>query len=131
MIEAYKQDEHLPILGRWLANWGITPPPKALFSDIGFCANGIAMGFLFTTNSGSAYIDHIAADPNSAPEARDIALKDLFAHLEAVAESMGYKFLTIMTRIPTMRDRVTSLGFIPGNEYMIYYKIIGGEKCRG
>lgn len=131
MIEVYSHDKHLPILGRWLSNWGITPPPRALFSDIGFVANGIAMGFLFTTNSATAYIDHMAADPNSSAEARDIAITDLFNHLEVVADSSGHKFLTVMSRIPAMRDRVTSLGFTQDKEYMLYYKILGGEKCLG
>ncbi len=131
MIENFSYEEHLPILGRWLAHWGILPPPRHLFSDLGFVVHGVAIGFLFTTNSGSAYIDHIVANPNATVIARDAALNDLFNHLMVVAESKGCGFLTAMTRIPKMKSRIESIGFTSDKDYTVFYKILGGQKCLG
>lgn len=126
MIEPYSHSEHSGILGRWLSHWNIKMPPAALLSDIGFCANGIAIGFLYTTNSKQAIIDRIATDPNSTKEARDVALSDLLHHLDVVADALGFKLLTIMSRIPAMQDRMLSMGFYKDHEYMLYYKLLGG-----
>ena len=131
MIEAYEHKKHAFVLQAWLTHWGITIPPVELFSDIGFIVNDVAIGFLFTTNSGTAYIDHVCADPRASEMARDSALDDLLNHLGTVSQSMGYKFLTIITRIQALKDRLSYLGFVPEKEYMLYYKILGGSPCHG
>lgn len=120
----YKHDDHYLMLEKWLDSKGLVIPPKSFFSDCGFCINNIAIGFLFKTNSKQAYIDHVAADPNSSYEDRQLALDFLYKHIEKIALDEGYEIITGLARLPTMKTRFEDNGYRIHNDYTLYYKIL-------
>lgn len=115
------------MLTRWLESKGLAVPDLRLFSDVGFVANGIALGFLFTTNSGQAYIDHVAADPDRHPGDRGDALDLLFSTLEAEAKDRGCVMVTALATLPAMRRRFEDRRYSHHAEFGLYYKVLGDK----
>lgn len=126
-IKNYNHDDHYIMLEKWLNAKTLTIPPKSFFSDCGICVNNIAIGFLFKTNSKQAYIDHVAADPNSSYEDRQEALDFLFKYLEDIASKEGYEIITGLARLPTMKTRFEDNNYKIHNDYTLYYKILEGR----
>lgn len=127
MIETFDYSNHGERLTRWLKKRGVSLPDKRLLSNMGFVANGIAIGFLFCTQAGQAYIDHVAADPDSNTVLRDRALDELFEALEVEAQKMGYVMVMALASLPAMKRRFMSHGYYPHGEYTLFYKVLGGK----
>lgn len=123
-VTRYKHDEHYEKLKGWLTAKGLDTPTRDLFSDLGFCVNGIAIGFLFRTQGGQAEIDHVAADPEASPEDRKKALSMLYDLLIREAKDAGYKLITGLASLPAMKERFEAKGFSPYGDFTLYYKWI-------
>lgn len=126
MIVPYSHAMHYNMLKSWLLFRNIPVPEKEMFSDLGFCVDGTAIGFLFLTNSKQAYIDNIAANPEKSETQRDKCLNVLINILEAAAKDNGYKLISVLANLPTMKKRFAWRGFRKHNDYSLFYKFIGG-----
>ena len=124
LVERYSDKKHFYMLTRWLKARGVPEQDRHLFSDYGLCVDGIAIGFLFKTNSAYAYIDNAAADPEVSKETRDIAVRKLFLLLEAEAVKCGYKILFVLANLVTMEKRLRDIGYYEMGEYSYYAKRI-------
>lgn len=122
MIRAYTQADY-PMLVKWLHQHEEPIPDADFFSDIGIVSNEKAIGFLFTTNSKSCYIDHVVADRECEPEEKDRALNELVSALQDIARHRGCRMITVLARIQAMHKRFTSHGFTPFGVFTLYYKI--------
>lgn len=126
MIEAYSHSKHFDFLSKWLSHYGIPAPDKRFFSADGLVVDNCAIGFLFkTTNSKTAYIDNIAADPSVSKEKRDGALHELISELERLAKAGGFLLITVLANLSTMRERFSSHGFFKSGEFGLYFKHLG------
>jgi len=130
MIRNYSHADY-SMLCAWLAHHGIANPDPNFFSDTGIVVDEKAIGFLFTTNSKSCYIDHVAASPHAKKEERDVALDGLFETLEGMARVRGFEVITGLARIRAMTERFTNHNFLPFNTYTLFYKKLGGDSCLG
>lgn len=126
MIEAYDPLLHGKKLKSWLWKRSITLPDERLLSNLGFVANGLAVGFLFCTQAGQVYIDHVAADPEAPPDKRDEALDELIGALEAKAKELGFVMVMVLAALPVMKKRFLKCGYAPHGDYTLFYKVIHG-----
>lgn len=122
MMEAYSHEKHYDKLRRWLRRRDIVVPPKEHLSRLGYCMDGIAIGFLLVTSAKQAFIDHIAADPDTTKIDRDSALVKLIRALEIDAFTIGMEVVTTLTQNPSMKSRLQDLGFNSMGEYSLYFK---------
>lgn len=128
----YSHALHYERVEAWLNARGQRIPDKALFSDLGCVVDGIAVGFLFLTNSRQAYIDHIAADPAAPKAKRDLALKFMLKFLEETAKETGALLVTTLTRNPSMARRLGEVGYTKHEEdFGLFFKVVGGHTCLG
>lgn len=121
MTRAYKSSDY-PMLCKWLSRHEIADPDPTFFSDTGLVVDERAVGFLFTTNSKTCYIDHVVADPECPKEEKDKALNDLICALQDIARHRGFKMITVLARIQAMHKRFTSHGFNAFGVFTLYYK---------
>lgn len=126
MITPYSHTMHYEMLKTWLTVRSMPTPEKDMFSDLGFCVDNTAIGFLFLTNSKQAYIDNIAANPEKSVNQRDRCINALINTLEAAARENGYKVVSVLANIPTMKKRFAWRGFRKHDDYSLFYKFIGG-----
>ena len=109
---------------KWLTHRNMEFQPKELFSDHGYCVDGNAISFLFTTNSKVAYIDNTVANPFVTPEERDVAMKILYDKLEDDALKMGFMVIIRYSNFPTMKKRLLDRGFFVDGQYERFIKVI-------
>lgn len=126
MVEVYAHHQHYELLSGWLRARGVAVPDKALFSDLGYVVDRIAIGFLFLGgNSRQASIDHVAADPEADSIARDRALSALLNMLEAAAWHADKVLVTALAELPAMKRRFEGLGYRAHGDYTLYYRAKG------
>lgn len=122
MIETFTFEKHWVKLKCWLNHWGLPIPDKKQLSEQGWCVDGIAIGFLVSTDSAQAYMDHVCSDPNSNKIKRDDALRTLFWKIEAEAKTDGNLLLVALAQLPAMRKRFEDAGYSKAGEYGVYFK---------
>lgn len=125
MIEKYSHDKHYDKLVDWLARRGMAKPDPEFLSDVGFCIEGNAIGFLYKTNSKAAYFDNVAANPTIEKEDRDRALNILFRIIEERAKEAGYKVIFATTSLPSVMERLSDHGYNGHQLVKLFFKILG------
>lgn len=131
MIESYQHETHYELLSKWLSAYDFPAIPKQYFSDIGFCVDRTAIGFLFVTYGRQAYIDNLVMDREAPAPQREEAMITLLDLLERTAKHAGCELVTVLGKLPTMKRRFEQLGFRAVGDYTLYYKTIGGLSCPG
>lgn len=126
MIEPFSIDKHYDMMSMWLHGHGIPIPCSVDIPKLGFVIDDIAMGFLILNNSNQCAIDQVVSNPKTENSERDAALLTLFAHMEKEAVKYGYKVITALAKMPTMKDRFSRLKYEPEGDYTLYYKQLGG-----
>lgn len=106
----FKPEDYSQLTG-WFRHREMPVPPLEMLSNHGYIADGIAAGFLYTTNSGIAIIDCYISNPESDKNARDNALDWITIHLTAYAKSSGYKILKCDSKIKEVITRAKDHGF--------------------
>lgn len=128
----YSHTLHYERVKEWLWAKGMRMPEKCLFSDLGFMVDGIAVGFLYLSNSRQAFIDQIAADPTASEKDRDAALRFLFKSLEGMAKECGCVLVKILSDLPKMQRRLETMTYTKHGDYGLYYKVLEGDsQCLG
>lgn len=126
-VEKFDYEKHSPSVRTWLAARGMDLPHRRLLSDLGYVVGGKIVGFLFTTNSGQAYIDNVAADPKSSAEERAELIGVLLDVLEGSAREKGIDMITALASMPAVKDKLEHRGFAEHGEYTLYYKVLGDK----
>lgn len=125
-IQIYNNSDHYEMLCHWFIKRDLPIPKKEMLSDLGLVVNNTAIGFLFKTNSKTAYIDNIVTNPSMLSLERDNALKILLGDLILAAKKAEYSIITMLSNTPDMDNRLFKLGFSNFGIYSLYYKNIGG-----
>lgn len=93
-----------------------------MLSNTGLVVNDTAIGFLFKTNSKTAYIDNIVTNPAKTSQERDVSLAVLITNLGIMAKDSGFKLLTVLSNTSNMDKRLFTLGYKSSGAYSLYYK---------
>ena len=124
-IRPLKDDDYETILVGWWNDWNWTPPLKDFLPDNGtggyMILDGdepICAGFIYTTNSGVAWVDWIVSSKTyrKKPQ-RQNALKWLIDSLEKLARNTGHKYLYALIKSKSLIELYQTLGFIKGDVY--------------
>lgn len=105
MITPWVAEQHLSLLGSWLRGRGQADGagPASLYPAVGFVVDGIAIGFLYQTDApGVAWVDGFVTHPESKPEERAKALRELVEALYAKADALGITVVWSSTAIPSL-----------------------------
>lgn len=129
MIERFTKDKHYELIERWFLARKRGVPRDLSLPDTGFVANGIAIGFLITTNCSVARFENIIVDKTASAAERSAALKLLFEALEEEAEAKGFFAVEMLCDGDAMSNRLSDLGFLRFGEYELFFKEV--RKCRG
>lgn len=126
-IHPYDHDEHYGLIRAWLKARGLEAPPRERLSEVGYCVDDVAIGFLQLTTSKQAWICDIVADPTVSAWERDHALRHLFHTLEAEAVAAGCCLVTSITNLPIMKRRFARMGYSAHGDFTLYSKKPGGS----
>lgn len=124
-IKPLKETDYSDILVGWWGSWGWEPPHKDFLPDNG--AGGICVfedttpicaGFLYTTNSGVAWVDWIISNKEykKKPQ-RKQAIGLLIETLTNIAKNTGHKYSYALIKHKGLIDTYKSIGYIEGDKY--------------
>lgn len=123
-VRYLKEDDYDNILKGWWAKWRWTAPSKDMLPQNG--AGGIMVskdgqdicaGFVYFTNSKTAWIEYIVSNPEYRNRAdRKEALNMLINVLSIYVEQEGYKYIYTSLKNKHLIDRYTDCGFLSGDK---------------
>jgi len=111
-------------LESWWADWeDWTPPPKDFLPNHGTGGfmvqkkdTPIVAGFVYLSNSKTAWLELIISNPDYREDDRKDAIKLLISELEEFARSLGYKYLLTMGRSENLIETHKSMGWETDNK---------------
>jgi|TARA_R100000781_G_scaffold114908_1_gene87816 GNAT superfamily N-acetyltransferase len=111
-------------LESWWADWkDWTPPPKDFLPNHGTGGfmvekktTPIVAGFVYLSNSKTAWLELIISNPEYREKDRKDAIKLLIEELEEFARSLGYKYMLTMGRNKHLIETHKSMGWETDNK---------------
>lgn len=100
------------MLEAWCKARGFPPVPKVCLPKVGALSPGIAVGFLYQTDSAFAVLDTFIANPQTTAEQRSEALAAITSELINKAKMLGFKFLKAETKATTIEALARRHGFV-------------------
>lgn len=123
-VRYLKESDYDDILVGWWKQWRWTSPAKDMLPQNG--AGGIMVskdgedicaGFVYFTNSKTAWIEYIISNPNyKSREDRKNALNMLINVLSIYVEQEGYKYIYTSLKNKHLIDRYAECGFLSGDK---------------
>src|SRR5262245_35083652 len=110
-VERYDPARHYTDFCDWYRRHTPPPPPEFL-PKVGFVSPGVAMAFLYQTDSKLAYFEGMVANPKTTVEQRSNGLDEVAVALIAEARKLGFKVLVGQTDIPAVVERALRFGFV-------------------
>jgi hypothetical protein len=124
-IRPLNEHDYDTILCKWWTDWGWVVPQKdflpqdgtgglmILDGDIPICA-----GFIYTTNSGVAWVDWIVSSKTyrKKPQRKN-AIEWLIVSLEDLAKRTGHKYVYALIKHKGLVGVYEKLGFVQGDAY--------------
>ncbi len=112
-VERWNATKHGPLVAGWIRARGLGEDAGdlSLLPTSGFVVGGIAVGFVYLTNSALAFMDGFMTDPDSDKATRSKALDMLLNALFDEARELGYKAVAGTTSAQPLADRLAQHGF--------------------
>lgn len=99
----------LPEIQSWTQARGLQTKQKP--SMVGAIEPGVAVGFLYITDSNVAIIDYFVSNPAATKEARSLALSAILESLTALARELGFELLWAVSDSENMARRGIEQGW--------------------
>jgi hypothetical protein len=118
-----QESDYENILLGWWSDWGWVAPEKDMLPENGtggiiiFCDDvPVCSGFLYTTNSGIAWVEFIVSNKNFTNRSvRLDALNLLINSLSNVAKTAGHKYAYTILKNQSLMNRFKDIGYIKGD----------------
>jgi hypothetical protein len=75
-------------------------------------ADGMAAGWLWQTDSKTAFLGSFVVDHEVSADERDAALELLIEGLRRQAQALGYEQVIAWTKVPALRERASRWGMV-------------------
>lgn len=123
-VRYLKESDYDDILVGWWSQWRWSAPAKDMLPQNGeggiiVSKDGedICAGFVYFTNSKTAWIEYIISNPNyKNREDRKNALNMLINVLSIYVEQEGYKYIYTSLKNKHLIDRYADCGFLSGDK---------------
>lgn len=110
-IEKYNAARHYEVLCKWLSFYDMEPIEAAHLPPTGFVVEGLAMGFLYKSDTKLAQIETLVANGYAPREARDAATDLVVEAIIAEARASGFAVLQGVTQLDAVVQRALKHGF--------------------
>jgi len=121
-IRTLKDTDYEDILVGWWKDWRWTAPPKDFLPASGFIVYDgdipVCAGYLYTTNSGVAWVDWVISNFNyKDKENRKQALNLLVDSLTNLSKYTGFKYCYALIKNKSLINTYKELGYTEGDSY--------------
>ena len=122
-VRRISEGDYEVILSKWWKSWRWTPPAKDSLPENGLggvivSLDGvdICAGFLFLTNSKTAWCEYIVSNFEYKDKNRHDAIEFLIRVLTSMAEDRGYKYIYTSLKSKSLIEKYEACGYIVGSE---------------
>ena len=109
-------------LRAWHEARGETAPDAGRLPGIGFIEPGVALGFLYCTDSALALVDLFVSNPAAAAARRGRALLGIERALAAEAKRLGFSGVLAITREPGIERAAQRNGYRHLGRFAMLYR---------
>jgi hypothetical protein len=109
-------------LVKWWQDWRWTAPPKDMLPEDGKCGmmvskdgENICAGFLYFTNSKTAWLEYIVSNFEYKNKDRHEAIELLINMLSELAKDKGIKYIYTSLKSKSLIKKYENCGFITGD----------------
>ena len=124
-VERFQAELHYPAFCKWTRFYELNPLPLQFLPQSGFVVEGVAMGFMYRTDSKMALIENLSANPMIP---RQTATRGLDAVVTAIAEegrALGFEVLIGYTNVEAVIQRALRHGFTTDDEkFQVVTKVL-------
>ena len=115
-VERFQPDLHYPTFCKWTRWYELTPLPLQFLPQTGFVVEGVAMGFMYKTDSKMAMIENLSANPTLPRETVTKALDLVVTAIADEGRRLGFEVLVGYTNVRAIVDRALRHGFTTDDE---------------
>lgn len=126
MIHKYQKRDY-KFIASWYEDRGLVAPERRMLSDLGFIVDNRVAGWLYLTNSNTAYIEWVISKPGTVPSLRRESLTRLIGLLVDTATMLGYDVIFGMSSHPSIGREAKKLGFVSQTHQIWLYKADGND----
>ena len=109
-IRRYSSDDD-DTVASWCRARDVPAAILDLKPDIGLIAPGIAVGFLYQTDSPVALIEGIITNPDASQDDRATGVRSIMLGLFDIARDLGFTYVWGYTTRPEMAEHGVRIGF--------------------
>ncbi|MBL8951311.1 MAG: hypothetical protein JNK82_11070 [Myxococcaceae bacterium] len=110
-VERYEEAKHYADFAKWYtARLNGAAGPEFL-PKVGFVSPGVAMGFLYQTDSKIVFVEGMVGNPDVSSAVRKAGLDEVSQALIAEARALGFKAMHATSDVKAIVARAASLGF--------------------
>lgn len=120
MVRRY-EDKDFEQVFEWGKSYGNTYK-RELFPSVGFIVPGIAVYFLYQTDSKICFLESMVANPETSKEARDEALNSITSEILREARDRGFEVAYACSDIPAVVERAIRAGATFKPKYVLLQK---------
>lgn len=110
-VERYLPERHYETLCKWLHFYDAEPIEPDFLPPTGFVVEGLAMGFLYRSDTKMAQIETLVANVYAPVEERDMATDLVVTALIEEARAAGFRTLVGTTKLDAVVKRALKHGF--------------------
>ena len=110
-VERYDPQRHYEDFKAWYSPRVALPMEPQYLPKVGFVSPGVAMGFLYQTDSAVALIEALVANPKASGADRTRGIDEVVVAIIGEARALGFKILHGQTELPVIIERAKRLGF--------------------
>jgi hypothetical protein len=110
------EKEDLYEMQEWLKGHGKKPISLGLIPTTGLVVDQTAMGFLYLTNSGAAWIENLVSNPGASATSVALAINEIVEELVEMAKRYGVHQIYALTTRKSVATWGQKLGFDQNDE---------------
>lgn len=119
--------DHYPLLKKWYKARGLKVDLEGNISDTGFIADGRVAGWLYVTNSNTAFIEGLISNPDTVPSLRRQSTRKLMGFLIDTALFLGFESIFAISRHPSVAKLAEEFAFKENSTLKVYTMNIRNE----
>lgn len=109
-------------LARWCVGRKMRPLDPAELPQIGFVVPGLAAGFLYLTDSHTAFAGGLLSNPDAPMLARARAASTIVDRLLEEGRACGFKYVAVTCSLESTKKLSRRKGFVTDGAYELLFK---------
>lgn len=110
-MRAFRLDEDLVEVNKWLIARKKDPLKRTAIPKVGMIIEGVAVGFLATSDTDTCFMEDFVTNPEAKSEVRHKAIARIATWAENLASTWGYEKIIVLSNEECILKRAYDMNF--------------------